>query len=439
MPGRIWLIRIALLSLTMMLAAAQAVAGLSERTDPQREIELGRQVAAEIEKKDPLTSDKAVQDRVQRIGAALTDQLEPKLYPYEFKVLTSPEINAFSLPGGFVYVCEGLLTRMKDDDSLAFIISHEMAHAAHRHWAEHVNKMSGTQVLGTIVSIFGGDIGSIVASLAVGLQSLKYSRDQENDADKTGLEYMWKAGYDTKGALDAMQIIVELEAGKSVPKYLRSHPPGKERLKRLQEQCEALKSQLRPVDTSASPPPQEIDVSRAAGDTSAIAIAPNPWFPLAVGDEWTYSVQGGDGRSSYMVRIVSAIRIRDNAVYRAETSFGDNAIPCQLLTTAAEVWRRNRPTSPESQWRVEYILDTPSQESAERGGWQYTLLGSEQIALPCGTFPESLKIRKQSGEPISTFDIWFVRGIGMVKRVCAETGVTETLIGYKVLPGTRTP
>src|SRR5690348_8978540 len=71
-----------------------------ERTDPQKEIELGREAAREVEKQIPLSRDRAMQERVQRIGRALVESLPQKAYPYEFKVLASPDINAFSLPGG---------------------------------------------------------------------------------------------------------------------------------------------------------------------------------------------------------------------------------------------------------------------------------------------------------------------------------------------------
>ena len=126
----------------LSLAGARAWAGI-ERTDPQREIELGRQVAREIERRYPLSTDPSLQRRVDRIGKALTAPINPKVYPYEFKVLGTRDINAVSLPGGYIYIFEGLMAAMPNDNALAFVMGHELAHASCRHWATHTNKIEG--------------------------------------------------------------------------------------------------------------------------------------------------------------------------------------------------------------------------------------------------------------------------------------------------------
>jgi len=188
MPNPVLWRRLLLLIPALLLASGAAAPQLFEKTDPQHEIELGRQVAREVERQEPLSTDKTVQQRVQRIGSALVEALDPKVYPYEFKVLAKPDVNAFALPGGFIYIYEGLLSRVPDDDALAFVMAHEMAHAAHRHWAKHTGKMRGVGVLGSLVSILAKDTSGMIGSLAAGLMSLKYSRSEEDDADATGIE-----------------------------------------------------------------------------------------------------------------------------------------------------------------------------------------------------------------------------------------------------------
>ena len=423
------------------LAAALVMSGVTnaavfQKTDPQHEIELGREVAREVEKLWPLSSDKTLQDRVKRLGGAIVERLEPKVYPYEFKVLSAPDINAFALPGGFIYVNEGLLSAMQNDNELAFVLAHEVTHAAHRHWATHVEKMDTMNVLGSLASIFGGVGGSLVAALTTTLTSLKYSRAQESDADKMGMELMWNAGFDTKGALNAMQTISKLEKGKGAPKYLRSHPPAKDRLKQLEAENEALKSRPRPADkTSNAAPEPAVDLSRVVGDLSPFQIAPNPWFPINVGNEWQYEVSGTTGRVQYTTRVITVIDANGSKVYRAETSFGKGtAVPFQLLTTATEVWRRSRPTAADSAWQIEHVINPSLTEPVTANGWQYTFAGKEQVSTPSGVFPDCVKMRKQGGDPVKNFDMWYAQGIGLVKRTCIETDVTETLTRYDVKP-----
>jgi len=419
-----------------LVVSGFANAATFQKTDPQHEIELGREIAREVERTEPLSTDKALQDRVKRIGGAIVERLELKVYPYEFKVLAKPDVNAFALPGGFIYLNEGLLSTMQNDNALAFVIAHEVAHAAHRHWATHVEKMDTMNVLGALASVFGGVGGSVIASLTATLTSLKYSRTQENDADKTGIEFMWNSGFDTKGALDAMRALETLEKAKRGPRYLRSHPPTKDRLKQLEALHETLKSRPRPADTtSQASVEQAIDLPKIVGDISAFQIVPNPWFPLDVGNEWVYEVSGQTGRAEYTTRIISVIDANGSKVYRAETSFGKSTtVSFQLLTTANEVRRRSKPTSPDSAWQIEHVIGPSLTEPVTQAGWQYVFVAKEQISTPCGTFSDCVKMRRQGGEPSKTLDLWYAEKVGLVKRTSVETGVTETLIRYTANP-----
>ena len=422
-------ISMALLALTFL--SARASAALFTNMNPQKEIELGREAARQVERTMPLCSDKVLQARVQRIGRALTGKLEPKAYPYEFKVLAISEINAFCLPGGFIYIHEGLLNHMQDDDEIAFVMAHELTHAAHRHYAHRMEEMESVQVLGGLLSVIARDRDMAIAQLVTGLTWLRYSRVDEDDADGTAMDLLWNAGFDPKHALGAMQVFVTLEKGRSVPKFLRDHPPAAQRLERLKIRAEKLAAQRRPA--ASAPLPPEIDRRNLVGDLPPVKIADDPCFPLAPGNEWSYQVQGRGGVSGYRLRVITVVALDSGPVYRVETVLGkDVLVYAQLLTSAGEVWRRNRPTAPDSAWQLEYLTSLPSTDPVTRDGWQYTLLGKEPITLPCGTFPEAIHIRRQGGAPAVTQELWFAPGVGMVKRSCAETGVTETLVAYKI-------
>jgi hypothetical protein len=411
--------------------ASPGSAQLFERTDPQREVELGRQVARQIEREVPLSRDRPMQERVQRIGHALVESLPQKAYPYEFKVLAVPDFNAFALPGGFIFINEGLLARLQNDNAVAFVMAHEIAHASHRHWHHLMERMKGISLVGILVGVGTGN--AYVASLAHTLISMKYSRAHEEEADTAGLEYLWAAGFDPNGAIEAAQVIAKLDTGKGRPPYLRSHPRGTDRLKRITALCGTLKTRPRPGPPAgdSAPPALAIDLSALVGRLPEGQPGPNPWFPLAVGNTWTYAVTEGGGHAVYLLRVVSAIRQGSGAIYRAETAFGKgDPIPCQLLTTATGFWRRNRPAASSSPWELEFPFGLSEDTPIEPDGKTYTVLKPEPITVPCGHFDDVLKMRQQSGS--NRCDLWFARGIGLVKRVCVETGVAETLVSYWV-------
>jgi len=416
-------------------------AAVTERTDPQAEIELGRRAAREIERQLPLSSDRASQERVHRVGHAVLDQVEPRIYPYEFKVLAVPEVNAFALPGGFIYINEGLLARIPDDNALAFVLAHEATHSAHRHWAARVKKMEGIRLLATIAAVAVGgrsasasDLSGLAAALAVALIHASYSRQDENDADATAMEYLSKAGYDLEGGPAAMRMLQKVEGGGSVPRYLRDHPPAADRLARVSQLAKTLARRRRPAalssDGQAAVP--DLQAATVVGDLSGIAIGPNAWFPLAVGNDWTYEVKGARGKSAYTLRIVGVIAADEQTVYAAEIVLDTRTtIACQLLTTPGQVWRRSR-SSANDPWRLETMTDVGGDSPQVRDGCEYRLLGVEEISLPCGNFSGARKIQRQAGKPTATSLLWFVEGIGLVKRQGVGNGVTETLVGYHI-------
>ncbi|MHB9025511.1 MAG: M48 family metalloprotease [Armatimonadota bacterium] len=415
-----------LLSLLLGWLALPAGANILENTSPQKEVELGRAVARYVEEYLPVSTDKRLQERVQRVGGVIVAGLQPKVYPYEFRVLALPEYNAFALPGGFIFVFEGLLAQTSSDDELAFVLAHEITHAAHRHWAQQTEKMKIFEVLGAASAVV---TGTTLGSLVTALIGLKYTRDMENDADKTALEHLHKAGFDFAGADKAMQTIARLEQGHAIPIYLRSHPKGKDRLARIQAYSKELKA--RPPAPPASPtPPVEIDVAKLVGALPAVTPAPNPWFPLAPGSEYTYSVKStGPGESSYTLQILGIIATPAGPVYTAQITLGKGKpVACQYLTTATEVWKRTQPTAATSKWQLEYLTDAPAPDKPS----PYTLVGAEALDIPCGSFKDARKMRRQLADPPLTLDMWFAQGVGLLKRLSVESGVTETLVSYKV-------
>lgn len=206
------------------------------------EIALGKSVAAEAGKKQKPLNDAAALARVEKIGrriAAVSDRASIK---YEFYVLDDKELNAMSLPGGIIYVNKGLLDELTDDE-LAYVLGHEVGHVAAKHSVKKVQGAVAFQTLLTIAfNMIEDDEKKIAAQAAEGasvvyaLIALGYSRGDEYFADRLGVKYAFKAGYEPPAALSALRKIKKAEkTWFKTPVYLRSHPYADDRVKALEQ------------------------------------------------------------------------------------------------------------------------------------------------------------------------------------------------------------
>jgi beta-barrel assembly-enhancing protease len=222
----------------------------------EKEIALGRQMAREVEHDSKILDDPVVSEYINRVGQNLVRNSDAQV-PFTIKVIDSPEVNAFALPGGFFFVHTGLILKAEDEAELAGVMAHEIAHVAARHGTRQATRAS-IMNYGTIPLIFmGGWAGYAVrqaAGLAVPLGFLRFSRSMESEADLLGLQYMYRAGYDPTAFVDFFERIQTLEKKKpgAVSKLFSSHPMTKDRIKATQKQ---IQRELEPlseyvVDTS---------------------------------------------------------------------------------------------------------------------------------------------------------------------------------------------
>ena len=156
---------------------------------------------------------------------------------WDVNLLGSKQINAFCMPGGKIAFYTGILDQLRlSDDEAAMIMGHEMAHALREHARARIAKSEGTgQLLSLGAQLLGlGQVGNIAAGLGTQLLTLRYSRDDETDADLVGLELAARAGYNPQAAVSLWQKMAQAGGGAGGPSFLSTHPSGPQRIQRLQ-------------------------------------------------------------------------------------------------------------------------------------------------------------------------------------------------------------
>jgi len=195
---------------------------------------MGKEISRQVEQEYRVETATPDADRVRNIGQALMDHMDKRDVPYTFKVLDDRDINAFSLPGGPVYVYRGLLDLIgNDDDALACILGHECGHINARHAAKQISSQVATTILLFPIPNAGA------ANLANGVSeivNLKYSRDDEYEADRRGLSYAHFAHYDPNGMIHFFDKLSRMEKreGSIDPEWLQDHPLTKARIAKAQ-------------------------------------------------------------------------------------------------------------------------------------------------------------------------------------------------------------
>lgn len=217
----------------------------------ERERELGREQAQEIARTMGLVEDAALTQYVAEIGGRLAVRSPRQDVTYEFHVADAPEPNAFALPGGPVYVTRGLLALVNREDELAAVLGHEIAHVAARHSVRRVSAAAPLAVLfgvpGRLLGVVSEPLGDVVGGLGqlgAGLVLAPYSRDQEREADRVGIELAARAGWDP-GAMATFLTTLERDerrvAGQAArPRFLANHPSTPERVEDTAQHARGL-------------------------------------------------------------------------------------------------------------------------------------------------------------------------------------------------------
>ena len=212
----------------------------------EKEIGIGKQYANEIDHSVKMVTDPVVVEFVNRLAQNVARNSDLTI-PLTVKVIDSPELNAFALPGGFLYVNSGLVLAADEEAQVAGVVAHEIAHVAARHWASQMTKATFLQyamipLIFTPMSypVYMGV--STALNLGLPLTFLKFDRGAEAEADMLGLQYMYKAGYDPSAYVTFFSKIIEEDRKSpgSVPTIFASHPPTPERILKSEEEIKTI-------------------------------------------------------------------------------------------------------------------------------------------------------------------------------------------------------
>ena len=201
---------------------------------------MGKQAAEQASQQLGLYKDPKLEAYITDLGNRLSQQTPRKNLPWQFHIVDDATVNAFALPGGPVFVTRGLLTHVGSEAELATVMGHECGHIAARHSANQISKQQVAQVglgIGSVLSPTIGQLGQ-VAGAGLQLLFLKYSRDDERQADWLGFGYAANIGYDSTQMVNLMKMLAGLTAesgGGKVPGYLQTHPDPAERLVNVQQ------------------------------------------------------------------------------------------------------------------------------------------------------------------------------------------------------------
>jgi len=223
--------------------------------DLKDERELGEKFNTLIRSRMPLIEDTEINDYVTGVVERIVKAMPPQPFPFNVAIVNNNAVNAFAGPAGYVFVFTGLILQMEHESELAGVLAHELAHVSQRHIAKRIGEMKVLSI-GQLVGVLAGavlgqttgnkDLGTLMAvgSQAVSAHAyLKYSRDDEREADQVGMNYLVAAGYPPRGLVEAFETMRKLkfmQGGGDIPTYLSTHPGLDERMAYLKDRVNKL-------------------------------------------------------------------------------------------------------------------------------------------------------------------------------------------------------
>src|SRR5687767_444336 len=234
---------------TLAACATNPVTGKRELSfmSEAQEIQTGQELDAQVRQQMGLYEDDELQRYVQDLGMSLAKQSQRPNLPWSFAVVDSPAVNAFALPGGFIYITRGILPYLDNEAQLVGVLGHEIGHVTARHSAQQYTRSMGTSLGMLIGSIFVPQVGPLtdLAAGGLGVFFLRFSREAELQADALGAEYAATGGWDPVQVpqfLQTLARIAETTDRNGVPNWLATHPQPDNRAERVMETVKKVRA-----------------------------------------------------------------------------------------------------------------------------------------------------------------------------------------------------
>lgn len=213
----------------------------------QQEVQLGDQYAAELARQLPLVRDASIESYINQLGNTLARRADPRGIRYTFYVVNAPEVNAFAVPGGHVYINRGLIERASTLSELAGVLAHEVGHVVHRHGVEQMERAQNANLgLSLVYGILLGrspsgleQIGTQVIGSAV---FAGFSREAEREADASAIEYLVASGINPEGMVTMFQTLLREHQRNpsSLEQWFSTHPTTQERIDNVQRMINTI-------------------------------------------------------------------------------------------------------------------------------------------------------------------------------------------------------
>lgn len=226
-----------------VLATTLATAGCAVST--QQEVEMGTQYAAQINQQLPIVTDPEINRYINVLGDSIARVADNRNLDWHFYIVNSPEVNAFAVPGGYIYINRGLIERAQNMSQVAGVLGHEIGHVTQRHSVEQMQKQQGTNLgltVGCVLmpSVCGNQAGAAAIQLGAGAVFANFSRKDEQEADQVGIVYMTRAGIDPRGVPQMFQILLDERERRpaGVDAWFATHPLEEDRIQATQQQIQ---------------------------------------------------------------------------------------------------------------------------------------------------------------------------------------------------------
>ena len=226
----------------ILIGLAFAATGTACAISTQQEVQLGTDYAQQINAQLPIVKDPEVVRYINVLGDSIAKLADDRSLDWQFFVVNAPEVNAFAVPGGYVYVNRGLIERAQRMDQLAGVLGHEIGHVTRRHSVHQMEKQQGANVGVTLACVLTSVCNNQAAAAAIdvggGALFAKFSRDDEAQADVEGVKNVVRAGIDPRGIPEMFQILLNERSSSpsSVSSFFATHPLEEDRIQATQAQ-----------------------------------------------------------------------------------------------------------------------------------------------------------------------------------------------------------